>query len=371
MMFLRCNCCSSCKIFEDDFNRANNASPGSNWTENSGTGSISGNAYVFTSAGQISCNVSHPDGDSTMVVEATFRRTQAGLIQISGAWVNATNYYSAAFNVNGASGQVLVTRTSGGSTTTLASVTTTLNINTTYTGKLCITENGNITAYLNGVAKATAYSQSPTGIQAALRTFDSGTVTFDDFKLHKNYHSEGASSCSECGGEGEVVITDCNQCCSFVESTRSFTVDLGAGGWTDQNCNACDTIGGEYVLTFFPVLCSWRYSIPNFCTAGCTGMSSRALGWAVTAQLRFRTVEGVMKCYWRVVVGFSFALTDDDNPGADCDNYAEYESELNDPNVLDCASTGPWVLPKIADTMGTGAFCNGSLPDTVELTLNP
>jgi hypothetical protein len=41
-------------------------------------------------------------------------------------------------------------------------------------------------------------------------------------------------------------------------------VDLGSGGWTDDNCDYCDQISGEYTLA--KVLpCSWRYLAEQVC----------------------------------------------------------------------------------------------------------
>lgn len=56
-------------------------------------------------------------------------------------------------------------------------------------------------------------------------------------------------------------------CCTFADRPEEWILDLGAGGWTDNECAECDEIQGEYTLLVHPMpgACTWLYTVPNYC----------------------------------------------------------------------------------------------------------
>ena len=57
---------------------------------------------------------------------------------------------------------------------------------------------------------------------------------------------------------------DCGRC-SFVDKPESWVVDLGAGGWVDDDCDYCDQIAGQFTLDYLSD-CKWQYLAESVCT---------------------------------------------------------------------------------------------------------
>lgn len=168
--------------------------------------------------------------------------------------------------------------------------------------------------------------------------------------------------------------TTCNDCCSTVESAETFTVDLGAGGWTDDLCSYCDQVAGEFTLPWLSG-CVWRYSASSVCSWDCPSLTGSCAGginsnFAITATLKLDSSDP-KKCYWEVTIVFSF--NSDDSCGIDvgdlCCSTALYRTPAADPTVQDCTTTGPWTLEKITEDVNYD--CNGNLPATITITLDP
>lgn len=176
--------------------------------------------------------------------------------------------------------------------------------------------------------------------------------------------------CDECPCEPPEPET-CADCCSFVMSSKEVLVDLGAGGWTNLGCDACETIQGEYTCVF-QSSCTWIYqvsaSVP-FCTGPCGPFD---LGFSIVASIFLYGSPGSIKCRWRVLVSVRRpGFLDDNDIG--CARKATYESAPSDPTIMDCAETGPWILYKIQEgNEGAGTnICAGLLPETVEVSIAP
>ncbi len=67
--------------------------------------------------------------------------------------------------------------------------------------------------------------------------------------------------CPQCCGDRPV---DCLRC-DFDSKPTQWIADLGAGGWTNRNCDFCDQVSGQYTLDF-EGSCIWRYRADNVCT---------------------------------------------------------------------------------------------------------
>lgn len=249
-----CGCCGSCEIFSDNFDRADNADPGSDWTEVSGTSAISSNQLVFTAAGVILCNTAHPDGDSSMVVEVDFRHNAlARTCDVLVAVVDSSNYFYARYTVQGASGGIAIRRNNGGSHSQILAITTTINTNTTYAARVCVSENGSITASLNGNPRVTAFSQPVSGSKCGLGCNVGGTATFNNFSFQKSRNSGSAESCEGC----RSVCIRCNDSSGPVQ----LQLTVPPGTVVDDTCDDCDNANGIFVLDRVDSVagtCVWR-----------------------------------------------------------------------------------------------------------------
>lgn len=110
------------------------------------------------------------------------------------------------------------------------------------------------------------------------------------------------------------TTSTCNQiCCNGGKWPDTINCDLGAVGWADAGCDACDTIGGVYALTYDTVAsnanseCIWKYTGPQLCeyTLDC--------GFAVQAFLVI-TATLTSECNWTVFVELSHTGGDDSCP---------------------------------------------------------
>jgi hypothetical protein len=59
--------------------------------------------------------------------------------------------------------------------------------------------------------------------------------------------------------------------CTFASIPTPWTADLGAGGWTNDNCNQCVNVGGQYTLDVNEAHdpldnCTWEYVAEDYCT---------------------------------------------------------------------------------------------------------
>lgn len=203
--FFTC-CCTTCTICTDNFDRTDGTDidTGSlcGWTEDSGSWDINSNKLRCTSAGIAVNDTTHPDGDSTMIVEVDFTETTAGAtVDVIAGYVDNTHFFYVRYNVVAAGATTIELRyKNGGSDTQLDSRTLsspTILTSTTYTAKICVGPNGFIAGYLNGTCHVNSTPQTVTGTQCALRS-SSGTTTFDNLTFSKSYQSTDAPTCTKC-----------------------------------------------------------------------------------------------------------------------------------------------------------------------------
>lgn len=234
-------CCKGggCDIFSDDFDRADDTDLGDDWDEVSGSWEIASNQLVCTSPGVVLCNTSHPDGDSTMVVECDIRHdTNGRSCDILVAVVDANNYFYARYTFNGSFGSIAIRRNNAGSHSQVAIISSqTININTTYSAKVCVNEMGHISAYLNGVWKVAGFLQPVLGTKAGLGCNSSGTAAFDSFVFKKS-KAAASATCEEC------ELGGCGGCQGDTTPTQwQVTVPVGTftGGGGNPSGLICDS----------------------------------------------------------------------------------------------------------------------------------
>jgi hypothetical protein len=62
---------------------------------------------------------------------------------------------------------------------------------------------------------------------------------------------------------------ECETLLGACDGIPSPTIDFGSGGWTDEECDDCDQIAGEYVLNIpleFLDYCAFAYAEPGDCS---------------------------------------------------------------------------------------------------------
>lgn len=199
--------CATCDIGSDDFNRSDDTNLGSAWTEESGSWAVSSNQLVCSSAGTIKFNTPHPDGFTTTIAQVEFSHTTSGSsIDVIVARVDSSNYYYARYVVG--SNQIQIRRCNAGTHSTLGSTSITINTGTTYTAKVCCSATV-IHAYLNGTVRLTVDNLSTAGTYTGLSANGSGTATFDNWLVKKNWKQGSAESCDKCSNLVSCGISGC------------------------------------------------------------------------------------------------------------------------------------------------------------------
>lgn len=200
-MLLRCHCCKTCTIHTDDFGDGtitDFAQVSGTWSEGSGEISTASSNAILIS------DKAHPDTEISMVASARFKHsTNGSSCYIIVGYQDSSNFWYARFTAaSGSGGSVAIRKVVSGTHSTVVSQSTvTINANTFYTGKICISQGGNLTLTLNGtVLCGTNSPQTITGYKAGLGTTGSGTATFDDFSFKKVSHDITNESCEVCAG---------------------------------------------------------------------------------------------------------------------------------------------------------------------------
>jgi hypothetical protein len=130
-------------------------------------------------------------------------------------------------------------------------------------------------------------------------------------------------------------------------------------GWADGDCDACDTLGGVYVLDYSAADsglgdCVWKYEGDPICTriAGCGTEQSGRL--TITATLN-------SSCRWDVIVAFEMLEGDDS-----CEKprkVAQYR--LSNSDEEDCDAMA---IPFLSNLATSNVACSGSYNATIELS---
>lgn len=256
-------CYRACDFHDDDFNRADSSSLGSNWTVVSGTWDIHTNALRTTSANAvvINTNVLTPGANGWAVV-ATPDGTEFGRLILG--YVDANNYYYAEGRnaIVGAGRASRIVQKSSGTDTVLTEVLgdftpkffcyqpalNRLSAGSTSSGWYLVADNiPTITSTVCGLGSGA-----------------SAGTTFDPFSIV--YTGTGAWS--------SVTLAPCQTCdgCSACVGINSGLPDLEVviAGLTNNSCGSCSSLNGTYQLRNYGQInngiittCYWVYKFPS------------------------------------------------------------------------------------------------------------
>jgi hypothetical protein len=197
--------------------------------------------------------------------------------------------------------------------------------------------------------------------------------------------SDTRPDCPEC----ECTTATAEPCpCCDIAPAAAYVVDLGAGGWTDSQCNDCDDIDGAFVVDALSA-CGWSYARSYtlqervdevYCddmtqcgidvgilVGGVAPYSCSATkGWGVNLAINNIDGDG---CRWRATVhyssgGCSGTAFPQPTPSSCIHSQVIYESDvITDSDCYDM----PVTLTKVfEDARGT---CTGAMPETIEVDL--
>jgi hypothetical protein len=166
----------------------------------------------------------------------------------------------------------------------------------------------------------------------------------------------------------------CFHCCS--DARDEYVIDFGAGGLTDDNCDFCDQIAGEFTVRFddsFTWICAWSYRENDVCTDDCHGYQGCGdeEDFTFLILLHLEGVPFTTKCKWVLEVSLSNTGVE---PDCDCcsGGSAEYESAQFERGTC---KNQPVSLTKQSENFDCGgstatnifAACGGALPGTITL----
>lgn len=217
-------------------------------------------------------------------------------------------------------------------------------------GKLTLAYSNTGSATVDCVTEHSAFAPwegLKTGIAVSAGDWD-----FEDYTLAYLYNASSRPTCPDCDCVDEAEPCGC---CAAAPS-EAYIVDLGAGGWTDDNCSGCADISGEFVVDAI-ASCFWLYFQPlGCCNADCGGDGGDISGLYVEATLVEDTVYGT-GCRWVVRVRFPEDYPAGAGPffGFSDATWVSDEDPPCDDEVT---------LSKILDR---GSACTGTLPDTITI----
>jgi hypothetical protein len=279
-------CCGTCEICSDDWTGiadGTDISTGTScgWTESSGSWDVTSNQVRCTSAGIAICNTAHPDSATTMVVEVDFKHdTSASSCDVLVTLSDSTHYVYARYKVG--SNTIDIRYKSGATDASIGSTSATLNTNTTYTAKVCVSANGFVTAWLDGVPKITkdASARIPaTGYQAGLGASGSGTATFDNWTFSKAFDATDEPTCEDC-------VSTCTGCATGTDGSYEIEVTLSAN-WIDLGCGsgACNARASGTFLLPYTSDCNWGMSLGTVCFGWTASISARIAGGLIIVDV--------------------------------------------------------------------------------------
>lgn len=256
-----CGCCTvtadPCAIFSDDFDRADNASPGADWSEENGQVAISSNKLAYVSGSDVACisTTTHTSQDVTITVDVR----QTGFVLVTGtefrvilSYTDANNYWYAALKI-GTSQYLRVVHRSGGSDTVLDTTTVTTTINTTYTITACMSG-----AFIYATCTASGAPEVFAAHSGTSGEFGVGFGAADIFSSFDNFVARAVDdtcedcerpTCTMCTGEG---IPD--------------AMEITITGIVNGSCTDCANLNGTFILTPDPESpCIYSYQGSDWC----------------------------------------------------------------------------------------------------------
>jgi hypothetical protein len=220
-----CCCEPGCDICADDFTRSDSSDidTGSScgWTEAVGSWDISSNTLRSTGGGSNAlaiCDTPHPDGDTTMVVEAWIKHsTNGSACDLIVNYVDSSNYFYVRYNFAASNGGSIDIRknVAGTHSSIISQPSLAINAGSTYVARVCVTESGAISAYWQATGEtiatpraSTPSAQGMTGTKCGFGSNGTGTATFDNFVFSRGYHADHAPDCEACRIACGGCVTD-------------------------------------------------------------------------------------------------------------------------------------------------------------------
>lgn len=255
-----CDCSASCSIGSSSFTSGDTSDIGygvpTGFEEASGAWDITSNQLRCTSAGVALFNTTTPCGTTPMIVQVQFKHsTDTDSVDVIVGAVDSTHYFYARYDFS--ADRVSIRKNNGGTHSTLATAIGTVpltNDGTVYTARVCVDNEGTITAYYGAgfVAQVSSFAQSVTGIRCGLSS-TAGTATFDNFSFSQSDDGND-NGCSVCPPKPAT----CADCCPI--TVTEFILDWSAS-FTSITCDGnCETlVSGEYTLTGSGSSCTWTY----------------------------------------------------------------------------------------------------------------
>lgn len=276
-----CTCCGetpdACVLLSDDFDRADDTDIGANWTEVSGSWSISSNELASLS-GLVISTVTHTNQNVSLSV--VVRGATGAKFRLIFGYVDTNNYWFIEVEIGG--NLSLVERASG-SNTTHDSASSGTSAATDYTLSGCMSGLyfvGNCnTAHVEEATTATSGSFG-LGIGAT----GLGTPKFDDFLARKV-----ESGCDYC-----LVEDDCTGLCDPFTVPGAFEVTIA--GLTNDGCSDCTSLNGTYVLTQID-FCTYRYYFTDPNCGTCFGNIQLTIGTIFNGTTTVRALTVTLAFY--------------------------------------------------------------------------
>lgn len=181
------------KSYSDDFNRADNDSLGSPWTEVNGDIDISSQTVIATSSLSTARYDADLDSDGhyAELDVVSMSGTQAGgpMVRFSSSANSGVVFY-----IRSDTNQYRVFRVTNGSLTQLGSTTSEATPSQPFTARLTIDTDDNITASINGVAKVSTSDATWAGNTRGGMYINSPSPAFDNWKAEDNDFSGGGTT---------------------------------------------------------------------------------------------------------------------------------------------------------------------------------
>lgn len=223
-----------CLLIDDNFNRADDPSPGPEWVEEDGNCSIVSMALSLVTSSQVICVDPNPDNAYTIVtVNFTLPSSSAGAYVFLG-WLDTSNYLYCLVRTT-------FIRVGSATTGEQLDVSHTLSTGVTYSLSVCY-DGTLLVGRVSGAGEAVISGLTAPGDRHGVGAFN-GTIVFDNFIARKV-----GEDCEECT---YTTTIPCSQC-ETGDLPRFWRVDISGvviGSNPAFRCTSgCDDINGTWII---------------------------------------------------------------------------------------------------------------------------
>lgn len=252
------SCC--CSIFTDDFNRADDTDLGADWSEVSGSWSITSNTLRTTSTSAV-CVHDTGEGSARLRASVSLRGGTGDFLRVIFGYVDSSNYWFAEVKIGTSSAGRLdiYQRSSGTNTLKVSRTTISIAADTWHSCSVCYTTDGVISAALypgGGGLHTVAFPASLSTediVGVGTGSTASSSVQFDDFTA-----SRVGDNCPECP----------SPCLGCTDDEGPPAWDITLPTLTDDACSKCDTdYSGQTFRVYYCYNCAWERVLDS-CSMG-------------------------------------------------------------------------------------------------------